>query len=43
MFHSSVQRVQTRRHPLERVIGLQVAAIGLYRETIIDDFVAVEE
>jgi hypothetical protein len=29
--------------PLEGVVGLQVVAIGLYRETIINDFVAVEE
>src|SRR4029077_17711876 len=42
--HSSMQRVQTRRHTVERVIGLQVALIGLYREAIIDDCsVAVEE
>jgi hypothetical protein len=39
-----MQRVQTRRHTVERVIGLQVAVIGLYREAIIDDCsVAVEE
>jgi hypothetical protein len=41
--HSSMQRVQTRRHPVEWVIGLQVAVIGLYRETTVDDLVAIDE
>jgi len=43
VFHSSMQWGQPRRHPFERGIGLQVAAIRLYREAIVDDFVAVEE
>src|SRR5262249_53696542 len=41
--HPSMQRSQPRRHPLERGIGLHVAAVGLYCDTIVDDFVAVEE